>query len=121
MLMALIAAGIYAAGTWTGIKWESGQNAIAENARMVNQRATERLRRQNADTAATGHEADKTEIRTEFITITERVEHEIEREKLVYRNVCIAPGGLQQLADAARAAGYTTQPGNPLPAASAAE
>jgi hypothetical protein len=121
MLMALIAAGIYAAGTWTGIKWESGQNAIAENARMVNQRATERLRRQNADTAATGHEADKTEILTEFITITERVEHEIEREKLVYRNVCIAPGGLQQLADAARAAGYTPEPGNPMPAASAAE
>jgi hypothetical protein len=121
MLMALIAAGIYAAGTWTGIKWESGQNAIAENARMVNQRATERLRRQNADTAATGHEADKTTIRTEFVTITERVQHEVEREKLVYRNVCIAPGGLQQLADAARAAGYTPQPGNPMPAASAAE
>jgi hypothetical protein len=55
MLMALIGAGIYAAGTWTGIQWESGQNAIAENARMVNQRATERLRRQNADTAATSH------------------------------------------------------------------
>lgn len=121
MLMALIGAGIYAAGTWTGIQWESGQNAIAENARMVNQRATERLRRQNADTAATGHEVDKTEIRTEFVTITERVQHEVEREKLVYRNVCIAPGGLQQLADAARAAGYTPQPGNPLPAASAAE
>lgn len=121
MLMALIGAGIYALGTWTGIQWESGQNAIKENARMVNQRATERLRRQNADTAATGHEADKAEIRTEFITITERVQHEVEREKLVYRNVCIAPGGLQQLADAARAAGYTPQPGNPLPAASAAE
>lgn len=121
MLMALIAAGIYAAGTWTGIKWESGQNAIAENARMVNQRATERLRRQNADTAATGHEADKTEIRTEFITITERVENEIQTERVVYDRTCIAPGGLQQLADAARAAGYTPQPGNPLPAASAAE
>ena len=121
MLIALIGAGIYAAGTWTGIQWESGQNAIKENARMVNQRATERLRRQNADMAATGHEADKTEIRTEFVTITERVDHEIEREKLVYRNVCIAPGGLQQLADAARAAGYTPQPGNPVPAASAAE
>lgn len=121
MLMALIAAGIYAAGTWTGIKWESGQNAIAENARMVNQRATERLRRQNADTAATSHEADKTEIRTEFVTITERVQHEVEREKLVYRNICIAPGGLQQLADAARAAGYTPQPGDPVPAASAAK
>jgi hypothetical protein len=121
MLIALIVAGIYAAGTWTGIKWESGQNAIAENARMVNQRATERLRRQNADTAATGHEADKTEIRTEFVTITERVQHEIETERVVYDRTCIAPGGLQQLADAARAAGYTPQPGNPLPAASAAE
>lgn len=81
----------------------------------------EKMRRQAANAGAQGHEADKTAIRTEFLTITERVQHEVEREKLVYRNVCIAPGGLQQLADAARAAGYTPQPGNPVPAASAAE
>jgi len=81
----------------------------------------EKMRRQAANAGAQGHEADKTQIRTEFLTITERVQHEVEREKLVYRNVCIAPGGLQQLADAARAAGYTPQPGNPVPAASAAE
>jgi hypothetical protein len=104
MLMALIGAGIYAAGTWTGIQWESGQNAIKENARMVNQRATERLRRQNADTAATSHEADKTEIRTEFVTITERLESVVKVP--VYSQVCIDDAGQQLLKDAARVAGH---------------
>ena len=121
LIQIVVAAGIFLAGGALGIKWHAGQDAIKEVARQENQRAIERMRRQNTDTAATGHEGDKGRIRTEFVTITERVEHEIEREKLVYRNVCIAPGGLQQLADAARAAGYTAQPGNPLPAASAAE
>lgn len=111
---------IFAAGLSTGIKWHAGQDAIKEVARQENQRAIERMRRQNTDTAATGHEGDKGRIRTEFVTITERVEHEIEREKLVYSSVCIAPGGLQQLADAARATGDPAVPGNPVPAASAA-
>lgn len=116
--VALVSAAAAFTTAWQVQTWRFDSERLAA---QVNQRATERLRRQNADTAATSHEADKTEIRTEFITITERVQHEVEREKLVYRNVCIAPGGLQQLADAARAAGYTAEPGNPMPAASAAE
>lgn len=116
--VALVSAAAAFTTAWKVQTWRFDSERLAV---QVNQRATERLRRQNADTAATGHEADKTQIRTEFVTITERVQHEVEREKLVYRNVCIAPGGLQQLADAARAAGYTPQPGNPVPAASAAE
>lgn len=119
ILIALIAVGIYAAGTWTGIEWHAGQDAIAENARQVNARATERLRRQNADTAAVAYEVGKAERQTEFLTITEKVEHEVQTEKLVYSTVCIAPGGLQQLADAVRATADPGQPGSPMPAASA--
>lgn len=120
LIQIVVAAGIFLAGGALGIKWHAGQDAIKEVARQENQRAIERMRRQNTDTAATGHEGDKGRIRTEFVTITERVEHEIEREKLVYSNVCIASGGLQQLADAARATGDPAVPGNPVPAASAA-
>lgn len=116
--VALVAAAGAFTTAWKVQTWRFDSERLAV---QVNQRATERLRRQNADTAATGHEADKTLIRTEFVTITERVDNEIQTERVVYDRTCIAPGGLQQLADAARAAGYTPQPGNPMPAASAAE
>lgn len=121
LIQLAIAAGIFLAGVVGGMKWHAGQDAIQEVARQENQRAAERLRRQNADTAAIGHEVDKTEIRTQFLTITEKVEHEIQTQTVVYSGVCIAPGGLQQLADAARATGYTGEPGDPVPAASAAK
>ena len=71
--------------------------------------------------AAVAHEADKTKTRTEFVSITERVRDEIEIEKVVYRNVCISAGGLRELANAARATGYTGEPGNGLPADQAAD
>lgn len=81
----------------------------------------EKMRRQAANAGAQTHETDKTKIRTVFQTITEKVEHEIQTERVAYDRTCLAPGGLQQLADAARATGYSPEPGNPLPAASAAK
>ena len=105
------------AGFGAGVKYHAGQDAIKEQTRQVNQRATERLRRQNANTAAVAYEAARETVRTEFVTLRERVNVEV--EKPVYRNICITADGLQQLADAARATGYTGQPGKPLPAASA--
>ena len=116
LLLACLVAGFAA-----GVKWHAGQDAIKEQARQVNQRAAERLQRQNANTAAVVHEAEKEKTRTEFVTITERVRDEIEIEKVVYRNVCISAGGLRELANAARATGYTGEPGNGLPADQAAD
>ena len=110
---------VFVGGMMAGIKWHAGQDAIAEQARQVNQRATERLRRQNANTAAVAYEAARETVRTEFVTLRERVNVEV--EKPVYRNICITADGLQQLADAARATGYSPEPGNPLPAASASK
>ncbi len=118
-LYAIAAAVAVAVGFGAGWKANGWRHDSAALAAQVNQRATERLRRQNANTQATVHEADKTKIRTEFVTITERVENEIAVEKVVYSNVCIAPGGLRELANAARATGYTGEPSNPMPAASA--
>lgn len=113
---AAVAIAAFAAGGVTAWNVQAWRHDSAELAAQVNQRATERLRRQNANTAAVVHEADKTKTRTEFVTITERVRHEIEVEKVVYRNVCISAGGLRELANAARATGYTGEPGDSLPA-----
>ena len=115
LIQIAVGAGIFLAGVAGGIKWHAGQDAIKQVAAEVNQRATERMRRQNANTAAVVHETQKEKTRTEFVTITERVRDEIEVEKLVYRNVCISPGGLRELANAARATGYTGELGSTVP------
>lgn len=121
LAQAIIAALIFVAGGMAAHRWDVGQQAIKDNARIETQLQREKAARLVANTAATGHEADKVKIQTKFQTITERVDHEIEVEKVVYRNVCISPGGLQQLADAAAETGYTREPANPMPAASAAK
>lgn len=100
-----------------GVAWrvQAWRHDSAELARVEQTREVEKMRRQAAGKAATQHEADKTKTRTEFVTITERVRDEIEIEKVVYRNVCISPGGLRELANAARATGYTGELGGTVP------
>lgn len=106
-------------GFSAGVKWQIGIVA-ARDLRAVQEAARVQVRRvDQANTAGTAREADRARIRTEFLTLTEKAEHEIEVEKLVYSSVCIAPGGLQQLADAAALTGYSPEPGSPLPAAAA--
>lgn len=123
MLYTYIAVGLASAAiastlTWNVQQWRFDSKTLAAE---INQRATERLRRQNSNTAAIIHEKDKTKIRTEFETIIERVDREIEVEKVVYRNICITNDGLRELTNAARATGYTGQPSHPMPAASASK
>lgn len=115
-ITAIVAALMAGAGAWRIQTWRFDSRELA---RVEQQRETETMRRKAANSAAGGHEADKTAIRTVFQTITEKVEHEIQTERVVYSAVCVAPGGLQQLADAARATGYAGEPVHPLPAASA--
>lgn len=110
---ALIAGTVAFGAAWRVQDWRFDSERLAA---QVNQRATERLRRQNANTASVVHDAEKEKTRTEFVTITERVRDEIEVEKVVFRNVCISPGGLRELANAARATGYTGEPGGTVPA-----
>lgn len=115
ILLLVVAVGGFA----TGVKWHAGQDAIAEQARQLNQRAAERLRRQNSNTAAAVHEADKVEIRTVFKTITEEVERVV--EKPVYRDVCLDADGLRVIQSAIdRANGTAGQPGHAVRAAAAA-
>lgn len=107
LIQIAIAAGIFLAGVAGGIKWHAGQDAIKEVARQENQRAVERLRRQNTDTAATGHEGDKGRIRTEFVTITERAEKVVHVP--VYSQTCIDENGLELLRRAAALTGAPSE------------
>ena len=103
-------------GMMAGIKWHAGQDAIKENARQVNQRATERLQRQNSNTAAVAHESDKVRIETEYRDVIKEVQRVV--EKPVYRNVCLDPDGLSVIGDAlARAYNDPGEPGNAVPKA----
>lgn len=111
LLLAFLVAGFAA-----GVRWHAGQDAIAEQAREVNQRATERLRRQNSNTAAVAHEADKIVIKKEFVPITQEVERVV--TQVVYRDsVCLPADGLQLLRAAiSRANGDPGESGDSVPA-----
>ncbi len=107
---------VFVGGMMAGIKWHAGQDAIKENARQVNQRATERLQRQNSNTAAVAHESDKVRIETEYRDVIKEVQRVV--EKPVYRNVCLDPDGLSVIGDAlARAYNDPGEPGNAVPKA----
>jgi len=109
-LTAIVAGAVAFGAAWQVQDWRFDSERLAA---QVNQRATERLRRQNANTAAVAYEKARETVRTEFVTLRERVNVEV--EKPVYRNICITADGLQQLTDAARATGYTGQPGGTVP------
>ena len=117
-IVALVSAAIAGTTAWRVQSW---RHDSAKLEAIEDSHEREKMRRQAANAGAQAHETDKTKIRTVFQTITEKVEHEIQTERVVYSAVCVAPGGLQQLADAARATGYSPEPGNPLPAASASK
>lgn len=114
----LLGLGLFLFGFGSGVKWHAGQDAIAENARQVNQRSIERMRRQNANTAAAAHESDKVEIRTEFVPIREEVERVV--EKTVYRDMCFDDDGLRVIQSAiSRVNGTTGQLVDPVSASPA--
>ena len=103
-------------GFAAGVKYHAGRDAIAEQARQVNQRATERLQRQNSNTAAVAHESDKVRIETEYRDVIKEVQRVV--EKPVYRNVCLDPDGLSVIDDAlARAYDDPGESGNAVPKA----
>ena len=114
LLLACLVAGFAA-----GVKWHAGQDAIKEQARQVNQRADERLRRQNANTAAVAFEGDRVRIETEFRDVIKEVDRVV--TQVVYRDtVCLPPDGLRVIESAiARAYGDPGEPGNAVPNAAA--
>ena len=107
------------AGFGGGVKFHAGviaQRDLAEQQQAARERGAQI---QRIDRAATGHEADKAQIRTEFLTITQEVERVV--EKPIYRDrdplrpdagLCLDDDGLRLV----RAAiGAPAAPGQPAP------
>lgn len=93
-----IAGILLVAGFGGGVKFHAGLIAQRDLAARVEQERETLRRIDKVDTSAVKHEVAKTRIETEFVTITERVNHET--EKLVYRNVCLPDDSLRIIADA---------------------
>jgi len=112
--LAIFLAGLTFGGT-SAWKVQTWRHDSAQLAAQVNQRATERLRRQNTNTAATSHEADKIVIRKVFVPVREEVERVI--QTIEYRDrECFSDAGLRVIQSAiARANGDTAKPSDSLP------
>ena len=115
-LTAIVAGAVAFGAAWKVQDWRFDSERLAA---QVNQRATERLRRQNANTAAVAHEKEKVVIREKFIPVIEEVERVV--TQVVYRdNVCLPDDGLRVLRSAiARANGDPGKPVNSVPASPA--
>ena len=116
-LTAIVAGAVAFGAAWQVQSWRFDS---AQLAAQVNQRATERMRRQNANTAAVVHETEKVVIREKFVPIIQEVDRVV--TQTVYRDsVCLPPDGLRIIQTAiARANGDTGESGNALPASPAA-
>lgn len=109
-IAALVAGLLSGVATWRVQDW---RYAAKENARVLEEI---RVRDKNAgavDSAAAGHEGDKTAINTEFVTITQEVERVI--ENISYRNICLDDDGLRVLGAAIRGRDAASQPADVLP------
>ena len=115
-LTAIVAGAVAFGAAWQVQDWRFDSERLAA---QVNQRATERLRRQNANTAAVVHEADKIVIKKEFVPITQEVEKIV--TQIEYRDsVCLPADGLRVIQSAiSRANGDPGESGDSVPASAA--
>lgn len=115
MIQLVIAFIIFLAGAAAGVRWHVGQDAIKENARILAEQRELLRRTDKIDTAAEKHEVTKEVIRTKFVPITERVEHEV--TKIEFRDrACLSDDGLRIIADSIAA--IAPAPGVSAPAVS---
>jgi hypothetical protein len=61
-------------GAGFGVKWEKGQNALRQQEARQEADRMRAKRENNVDTSAGAHEADKRELQTQYVVITERIE-----------------------------------------------
>lgn len=108
---ALIAAVLAGAGTWRVQDW---RYAAKEKERIEAQAERERNDRKAIDVASTGHEKDKAQIRTEFITITERITDVVKEPFYVAGELCFDDAGMRELAAATGAQPAASQPAGAL-------
>lgn len=118
-LQLVLALAIFAAGGAAGIKYHVGvdaQRTLAAHEATAKETAKKLDR---GDKAAAGHEADKVQIRTEFLTITQEVERVV--EKPVYRDVCFDDDGLRLIRAALGRGAAASEPASTLPGSAGAD
>lgn len=108
MIQLVIALLIAVAGFGAGIKWHAGIVAQRDLKELQESKQEEQRLANKIDNSAEKHERTKARIETEFVTITERVQHVV--EKPVYRNICVDADGLRLIADAIKPAPAASQP-----------
>jgi hypothetical protein len=87
--------------------------------RIESEREGKVLQAKRVDTAAVGYEAARGSTRTEFLTITERVDHVVQNP--IYLVTCFDDAGLRAIADATAATGNSGVAGGTLPTAARPE
>ena len=108
-----LTAAIFLAGLASGVKIHAGLTAQRDLATLQAGAKEQARRVDKIDVAATGHEADKAHIRTQFKTIIKEVDRVVQNP--VYLHVCFDDDGLR----AARAAiGPAAPASQPAPALS---
>lgn len=117
MLYAIVIAAVLAFGSaWQIQDWRQGAK---EAERLEQQQKDAKRQIDIADKAAGGYEVDRVRTKTEFLTITEKVDHVIQSP--VYRDVCFDADGLRALADATATTNNPSIPGGPVPATAPAQ
>ncbi len=99
-------------GSWQVQEWRYGAK---EADRLEAIKRDRMIAEKNIDTAAVGHEKDKVEIQTEFLTITKEVERVIEKPFYVNSELCMDDDGLRELNAARAPAAAASQPAPALP------
>lgn len=111
---ALIAAAVAGFSAWQVQSW---RHDAQDKERMEIAAKEQGIRVQRIDTAAVGHEADKRDLRTQFLTITETVEKIV--EKPIYRDMCLDADGLRALQSAVQPRAAASEPARTVPRPSA--
>ena len=123
MIRLLIAGGLLVAGFATGFgtawEWQSLRADSAALERIESEREGKVLQAKRVGAAAVGYEAARGSTRTEFLTITERVDHVVQNP--IYLGTCFDDAGLRAIADATAATGNSGVAGGTLPTAARPE
>lgn len=111
---------IYAGGVGTGIKWHAGEIARRDLVAQQQQAKEVGIKLARGDKAAVAFEGDKARIRTEFLTITEKVDRVVQNP--VYRDMCFDAAGVQLVNTAINpAAAAASQPAPSVPGSASPE
>jgi hypothetical protein len=113
LAIALLSAALSGFGTWKVQNW---RYAAIEKDRIEAAAEKAKFDRRAVDVAAAGHEKDKAQIRTEFLVITEKVEHAIQSDFYAAgQPACFDDSGLRALSDSLGAAPAPSVPASAVP------